>query len=195
MPTHRAVCRRRRPCTSSCRGSAGGGCPRPHETRSGLAPSRRREFCHSADALSLSLLKHLRKGEGVAAERQSRRRLEGPTGTWRGRLDLTCPPCVVRDANMGHHSAGGHHSWCPELEVWTTHPPTAHSPLAACLSGPSAPTAGAVQPPSPAVVGLATPITTQLALPAAHGSRAGAGGGGTSHVVSSRPGWPNQPWL
>ena len=32
------------------------------------APSRRREFCHSADALSPSLLIHLLKVEGVAAE-------------------------------------------------------------------------------------------------------------------------------
>ena len=30
-------------------------------------------------------------------------------------------PCVVRDANMGHHSAGGHISWCPKLESRTTH--------------------------------------------------------------------------
>ena len=30
-------------------------------------------------------------------------------------------PCVVRDANMGHQLAGGNSSWCPELEVWTTH--------------------------------------------------------------------------
>ena len=37
--------------------------------------SRRREFCHSADALSPSLLKHLRKAEGGATEGQPRRRL------------------------------------------------------------------------------------------------------------------------
>ena len=29
--------------------------------------------------------------------------------------------CVVRDANTGHHLAGWNSSWCPELEVWTTH--------------------------------------------------------------------------
>ena len=28
--------------------------------------------------------------------------------------------CVVRDANMGHQLAGGHSSWCPELESRTT---------------------------------------------------------------------------
>ena len=38
--------------------------------------SRRREHCHSADALSLSLLIHLLKAEGSAAEWQnSRQRL------------------------------------------------------------------------------------------------------------------------
>ena len=30
--------------------------------------------------------------------------------------------CVVQTANMGHHLAGGNHSWCPELESRTTHP-------------------------------------------------------------------------
>ena len=29
--------------------------------------------------------------------------------------------CVVQDANMGHHLAGGNSSWCPELEYRTTH--------------------------------------------------------------------------
>ena len=29
----------------------------------------------------------------------------------------------VRDANMGHHLAGGNSSWCPKLDVWTTHLP------------------------------------------------------------------------
>ena len=29
--------------------------------------------------------------------------------------------CVVRDVNMGHQSAGGNSSWCPELESRTTH--------------------------------------------------------------------------
>ena len=28
--------------------------------------------------------------------------------------------CVARDANMGHRLAGGHSSWCPELESRTT---------------------------------------------------------------------------
>ena len=32
-------------------------------------------------------------------------------------------PCVVQTANTGHQSAGGNRSWCPELEVWTTHRP------------------------------------------------------------------------
>ena len=41
-------------------------------------PSRWREFCHSADALSPSRLKHLLKVEGGAAEWQSRRRLDRP---------------------------------------------------------------------------------------------------------------------
>ena len=31
------------------------------------------------------------------------------------------PPCVVRDANMGHQLAGGRSSWYPELESRTTH--------------------------------------------------------------------------
>ena len=28
--------------------------------------------------------------------------------------------CVARDANTGHQLAGGHSSWCPGLEGWTT---------------------------------------------------------------------------
>ena len=44
-----------------------------------MLPSRRREFCHFADALSPSLLAHLLKVEGGAAEWQSHRR-PGVTG-------------------------------------------------------------------------------------------------------------------
>ena len=40
--------------------------------------SRRREHCHSADALSLSLLIHLLKAEGSAAEWQNSRRRRRP---------------------------------------------------------------------------------------------------------------------
>ena len=46
--------------------------------------ARRREFCHCADTPSPSLLKRLLKGEGGAAEGQSRRRLGSPA-SWRPR--------------------------------------------------------------------------------------------------------------
>ena len=35
-------------------------------------------------------------------------------------------PCVARGANMGHLSAGGSSSWCPELEFWTKSHPDRH---------------------------------------------------------------------
>ena len=35
-------------------------------------------------------------------------------------------PCVARGANMGHLSAGGSSSWCPELDFWTKSHPDRH---------------------------------------------------------------------
>ena len=57
----------------------------------GVGPSRQRD-CHSADALSPSLLKHLLKEEGGAAEWQSGRQwLAGPGGR------------AVREGEVGGH--------------------------------------------------------------------------------------------
>ena len=65
----------------------------------GGARSRRRELCHSADAPSPSLLKHLLRGEGGAAEWQNSRRRPGD-GSERGR-DL------LREAGGGPASPEG----------------------------------------------------------------------------------------
>ena len=66
--------------------------------RSDQPPSHRRD-CHFADAPSTSLLIHLLKVEGAAAERQSRRRLQ-PPGT-DARPATTCSQNGPRDLDSG----------------------------------------------------------------------------------------------
>ena len=39
---------------------------------------------------------------------------------YRSKSSWLASACMVRDANVGHHLAGGNSSWCPELESRTT---------------------------------------------------------------------------
>ena len=53
--------------------------------------------------------------------------LSRPTKSFRGASKASAflkpsVPAWSADANMGHQSAGGNSSWCPELESRTTHP-------------------------------------------------------------------------
>ena len=69
--------------------------------------------------------------QGIPAGRCTERRNCDTTlyvsegGCWRGRpaaRPLRAPACAVQGRKHGtQHSAGGNSSWCPGLEVWTTH--------------------------------------------------------------------------
>ena len=67
-------------------------------------------------------------------------------------------PCVVRDAIGGHQLAGGHSSWCPELESRTTY---------------AASTSHKTQPPlsPPPPLSLPAPLRLRLETPADQGPR------------------------
>ena len=75
---------------------------------------RRRVFCHIAGAPSPSLLKHLLKAEGGAAERPSRRRRRhgpaGPRDAAGGAAAATAGARAVgRGQHMGQHGGGSSH--------------------------------------------------------------------------------------
>ena len=93
----------------------------PPSSKRRLSSGQRRAVCMHDTACMAQMcgLSQLRwpglTSAGAAVHRRPRR-----SGS--SRCVRSARPYVVQGANMGHQLAGGHSSWCPELESWTTSP-------------------------------------------------------------------------